>query len=280
MTRRGSFAPAPTSSDARTQLLAATATGTTDEPADVADPATPPPRPTYGDRAAVVLRLKAQHTARGAAADKPPPRYHGTADRPETQRNAATFAERKAAEACFGCTPAQLAAQGDVPHWQCRHHGQDASAADRVTRVAGSGPQRLSPRRARPALVGPTTGARCLGGSLRGRQGLRLDGRLSGGLACQPGDFDRHAHVPRVGAKQPNVQAPTVGVPLDRAGPAARHSPARHRCDALLHLRPPRSLQPSGQAGPTSVSTATAGGELGLAAQCCFTSSWAIRSAR
>ena len=70
--------------------------GTTDKPADVADTASPPP---CGDRAAVVLRLKVQHTARGAAADKPPPRYYGTlgtAERPETQRNAATFAERKA----------------------------------------------------------------------------------------------------------------------------------------------------------------------------------------
>ena len=88
--------------------------------------------------------------------------------------------------------------------------------------------------------MGPTTGARCLGVSLCGRQGLGLDGRLSGGLACQPGDFDSHAHVPRVGAKQPNVEAPTVGVPLDSAGPAAHHSPARHLCDALLHLRQPR----------------------------------------
>lgn len=164
--RRGSFAPAPASSDARTQLFktrverleaflvhdkgadghggtarAATTTGTPGDPAAVADPA---PQPPYGDRAAVVLRLKAQHTTRGAAADKPPPRYYGTAERPETQRNAATFAARKAAQACFGCTPAQLAAQGDIPHWECRHHGQDASDADRSNRVPGSGPERLS----------------------------------------------------------------------------------------------------------------------------------------
>ena len=56
----------------------------------------------------------------------------------------ATFAARKAAQACFGCTPAQLAAQGDIPHWECRHHGQDASDADRAERVPGSGPERLS----------------------------------------------------------------------------------------------------------------------------------------
>jgi len=165
-TRRGSVAPSPTSSAARAQLFkirvglleaflvhdtgtgghggkarVATTTGTADEPTDDADPT---PRPAYGDRAAVVLRLKAQHTARGAATDKPPPRYYGTSERPETQRNAATFAERKAARACFGCTPAQLEAQGDIPHWQCRHHGQDASAADRALRVPGSGPARLS----------------------------------------------------------------------------------------------------------------------------------------
>ena len=114
VTRRGSFAPTPTSLDARTQLFktsvglleaflvhdtsdshggtarAATTTGTADEPADIADPASPPP---YGDRAAVVLRLKAQHTARGAAADEPQPRYYGTAERPGTQRSAATFAQ-------------------------------------------------------------------------------------------------------------------------------------------------------------------------------------------
>ena len=130
VTRRDSLAPAPTSLDARTQLFktrvglleaflvhdtsdslggtarAATMTWTADEQADIADPASPPP---YGDRAAVVLRLKAQHTARGAAADKPPPRYYGTTEQPETQRTAPTFAERKAAKACFGCTPAQLA---------------------------------------------------------------------------------------------------------------------------------------------------------------------------
>ena len=117
----------------------------------------------------------------------------------------------------------------------------------RLSRASGTAA--LGPRRARPALVGPTTGARCLDCSLRrgrrGRPGLLLDGRLSCDLACQPGDFYRHTPVPRMGTKQPNVQTPIVGVRstpdcLDHAGPAARHSPSRYRCDALLHLRPPR----------------------------------------
>ncbi len=41
--------------------------------------------------------------------------------------NAQVFAERKASRACFGCTPAQLEAQGPIPH--CKYHGQDASEA-------------------------------------------------------------------------------------------------------------------------------------------------------
>ena len=120
VTRCGSFAPAPASSDARTQLFkarvgllevflvldtadshggtarAATTTGPKDKPADVADPAprvgwdkpadVADPAPRH-HAVALVLRLKAQHTARGAAADKPPPRYYETAERPETQRD-------------------------------------------------------------------------------------------------------------------------------------------------------------------------------------------------
>ena len=164
--RRGSFSPALTSSPERAQLFqtrlkcieaflqhetgeeghngtarAATTAGLPDTPAD---PTTLDRQQADGDRAAVVLRLQAQHTARGADTEKPPPRYYGTPERPELQRNAATFAERKASRACFGCTPAQLAAQGAIPHWQCKHHGQDASDADRIRRVDGSGPMRLS----------------------------------------------------------------------------------------------------------------------------------------
>ncbi len=50
----------------------------------------------------------------------------------------AAFAERQDAGWCFGCTPAQLAAQGPRAHWKCIHHGQDASDADRANRVVGS----------------------------------------------------------------------------------------------------------------------------------------------
>jgi hypothetical protein len=96
------------------------------------------------DRAAVVARLQAQHTARGSDTARPPPRYYGTQERLELLRNAATFAERKASRACFGCTPAKLAEQGPIQHWECKHHhGQDASEADRANRVNGSGPAQL-----------------------------------------------------------------------------------------------------------------------------------------
>ena len=95
------------------------------------------------DRVAVVARLQAQHTARGNDTEKPPPRYYGTAECPDLPRNATMFAERKASRACFGCTPAQLTAQGPIPHWLCKYHGQDASAADRIRRVPGSGPETL-----------------------------------------------------------------------------------------------------------------------------------------
>jgi hypothetical protein len=166
--RRGSFAPTLTSSPERALLFQkrlqyieaflehetgeelegpngpARAATTAGRPDSTADSPTQDRHQAAGDRAAVVLRLQAQHTARGADTEKPPPRYYGTPERPELQRNAATFAERKASGACFGCTPAQYAAQGAIPHWECKHHGQDASEADRLNRVNGSGPMRLS----------------------------------------------------------------------------------------------------------------------------------------
>ncbi len=68
----------------------------------------------------------------------PAPRYFGTAKHQELIRNAAAFkfAERKAAWWCLGCTPAQ---QGPRQHWECMHHGQDASDDKRANRVAGLG---------------------------------------------------------------------------------------------------------------------------------------------
>ena len=116
---------------------------------DTAEPPTPPSggappsSAPPADRAAVVARLQAQHTARGSDTVKPPPRYYGTPECPDVPRNTQAFAERKASLACFGCTPAQLEAQGPIPHWLCKYHGQDASDADRARRVDGSGPQRL-----------------------------------------------------------------------------------------------------------------------------------------
>lgn len=91
----------------------------------------------------MVARLQAQHTARGNDNDRALPQYYGTKEKPELHRNAAEFAMRKASQQCFACTPEQLAAQGRIPHWECRHHGQDASAAEREHRVPGSGPARL-----------------------------------------------------------------------------------------------------------------------------------------
>ena len=93
-----------------------------------------------------MLILKAQHAKRGQDTGKTPPRYYGTVEDPDVTRNAATFAERKAWRACYGCTPAQFAAQGAIPHWECRHHGQDASDAERAIRVSGSGLQALNRR--------------------------------------------------------------------------------------------------------------------------------------
>jgi hypothetical protein len=115
---------------------------------DTTAPPTPPAgcvppssvdRKAVADRAAVVALLQAHHEERGNDTARPAPRYYGTTKNPELTRNAAAFAERKAARWCFGCTPAQLAAQGPIPHWECKHHGQDASDADRANRVAGSG---------------------------------------------------------------------------------------------------------------------------------------------
>ncbi len=77
----------------------------------------PPSSATPADRGAVA-RLQAQHMARGNDTDKAPPRCYGTQACPDLPRNAQVFAERKASRACFGCTPAQLEAQGPILHWQ------------------------------------------------------------------------------------------------------------------------------------------------------------------
>jgi len=168
-TRRESSFLTATSSEERTQLFearlttitaflehdpgetgaarAATASGIFDDNTESTSTGGAPPSSTrHRDRAAIVAVLQAQHTARGEDTDKPPPRYYGSKRNPDLTRNAATFAESKATQACFGCTSAQLAAQGPIPHWKCKHHWQDASDRDRATRVAGSGSAQLPDR--------------------------------------------------------------------------------------------------------------------------------------
>jgi hypothetical protein len=126
--------PAPTGDRSVGSSSARAAVSTGDDAAE------PPAPPAAGvARAAVVARLQAHHKERGDDTARSAPLYYGTARHPESIRNAAAFAERKTAQWCFGCTPKQLAAQGPIPHWECQHHGQDASDADRANRVPGSG---------------------------------------------------------------------------------------------------------------------------------------------
>jgi hypothetical protein len=121
------------------QVAAAAGNATAESPTAKATRETSPSTLPSADRRAMVARLQAVHTKRGNDADRAMPRYYGTLEKPELLRNAAEFAERKASRQCFGCTPEQRRAQGPIPHWECKHHGQDASEADRGRRVAGSG---------------------------------------------------------------------------------------------------------------------------------------------
>ena len=175
--RRESFLPALTSSDERTALFetrlelivafldhdpgspghggtarVAATSGTPDDTPCPVPPARPPPPSTSctppANREAVVLALEADRAARWARAG-PAPRYYGPRQGDNSAfltRNAAVFTERQANRECFGCTPEQLAAQGHIPHWECKHHGQDASETDRALRVPGSGREVLGPR--------------------------------------------------------------------------------------------------------------------------------------
>jgi hypothetical protein len=175
-TRRESFRPALTSSDERTELFetrlelivafldhdpgepghggtarAAAASGSPDDTPSPVPPARPPPPSNSctppANRAAVVLALKADWETRRARPGHPP-RYYGPRQGDNSAfltRNAAAFTERLANRACLGCTPEQLAAQGHIPHWECKYHGQDASETDRALRVPGSGREVLGP---------------------------------------------------------------------------------------------------------------------------------------
>jgi hypothetical protein len=77
------------------------------------DAAEPPAPPAAGvARAVVVAPLQAHHMDRGNDTARSAPRYcTETEKHPDSIRNAAAFAERKAAQWCFGCTPAQLGVQ-------------------------------------------------------------------------------------------------------------------------------------------------------------------------
>jgi hypothetical protein len=122
---------------------AAVTCGASDGPASPAYPQGPTSPPAQGShwQDARVLALKAEWASRSQR-DGPPPRYYGPPSGDNAAfvtRNAATFAERQANQSCFGCTVAQMAAQGPILHWECKHHGQDASAESRGDRVPGSG---------------------------------------------------------------------------------------------------------------------------------------------
>ena len=74
-------------------------------------------------------------------------------------------------------------------------------------------------------------------------------------------------------AEQPDVQAALVGVALDGSRPATHYHIARHRrrsgathCFICARRAAALSLQPSGQPGPGSVTTAATGGTRDLAA--------------
>jgi hypothetical protein len=92
-----------------------------------------------GRRTGRPWRRSSRPMTRNAATTRLVPHHCGTAKNPDLTRNAAALAERKAARWCLGCTPAQLAAQGPISHWECKRHGHDAPDADRANRVAGSG---------------------------------------------------------------------------------------------------------------------------------------------
>ena len=99
-----------------------------------------PPRTPPAELAARVLALQgAWQGRRDLDRRTAPPQYFGP-NAHHLTANLAMYDSRVAAQACFGCTPAQMkAAPPGQPHWECTHHGQHASAADRMVRVTGSG---------------------------------------------------------------------------------------------------------------------------------------------
>ena len=127
--------------------------------ADVAEPVpqqtpttspAPATAPTCEDQAARVRALKAEWQGRRTR-DGPPPQYFG-ANALHLAANQAMYDSRVSNQACFGCTPAQIkAAPPGQLHWHCTHHGQNATAEERLVRVPGSGSGVLGgPRRRHP----------------------------------------------------------------------------------------------------------------------------------
>ena len=65
------------------------------------------------------------------------------------------YDRRVSTQACFGCTPDQMmAAPPGQRHWECKHHGQNASPEERLVRVTGSGSGILGSQRRQHACGG------------------------------------------------------------------------------------------------------------------------------
>ena len=234
VTRRGSFAPAQASSNARTSCLrstwgssrrswcmadshggtarAATTTRTTDEPADVADRASAPPSPHLGT----------------------------TGQRPETQRNAATFAERKAASdarlrssrhreasrtgsaGTTARTPPTLTGPRGLPA-RAPRGCQTAPAAPAHPAIDGSGPVPAptpppTPPRSQPQGRGEG-GAAPVGG--RRDITLATTEGAGGGAACPGGDESSRSDYTSSGHGGGSYLPTTATVPADSGRAAA-----------------------------------------------------------
>ncbi len=106
--------------------------------APLARASTPTPAMTAEDRAARVRVLKADWQVRSDR-NGPPPQYFGP-NATHLAANQTMYDRRVSTQACFGCTPDQMqAAPSGQRHWECKHHGQNASAEERLVRVPGSG---------------------------------------------------------------------------------------------------------------------------------------------
>ena len=123
---------------------AAVTTGTAEDdagstlPATPATTSTPVPALTSQDRAARVRVLKADWQVRHDRVG-PPPQYFGP-NALHLAANQTMYDRRVSTQACFGCTPDQMtAAPPGQRHWECKHHGQNASPEERLVRVTGSG---------------------------------------------------------------------------------------------------------------------------------------------